>query len=131
MKKDKIIFWLATGFIFLFDSVIPAFTSHTDLAVEGIRHLGFPDFFRVQLTFFKVLGGLLLVLPFVPARLKEWAYAGFGINFISAAIAHAAVDGILNPQTIFPLVVLAILVVSYRYFHKLERVEKSIPAFAR
>jgi hypothetical protein len=30
----------------------------------------------------------------VPARLKEWAYAGFAINIASALIAHLAVgDG--------------------------------------
>jgi hypothetical protein len=30
----------------------------------------------------------------VPARLKEWAYAGFAINLVSALIAHLSVgDG--------------------------------------
>ena len=36
---------------------------------------------------------VLLLAP-VPARLKEWAYAGFAINIVSALIAHIAVgDG--------------------------------------
>jgi hypothetical protein len=116
---NKIIYWISTGIIFLMDSVIPAFTSHTELAREGIRHLGFPDYFRVELTVFKVIGGLVLVLPFSAPRLKEWAYAGFGISFISAAVAHCAVDG-FDGQTIFPLIALGILVVSYIYYHKLN-----------
>ncbi len=119
MKKDKIIYWVATSIVFLFDSVMPALTSHTELAIEGIRHLGYPDYFRVQLTIFKVLGGLLLIIPKVPARLKEWAYVGFAINFISAAIGHAVVDGV-DAQTFLPLVILGILIVSYVYFHKLN-----------
>jgi hypothetical protein len=98
---------------------MPALTSHTELAKQGIAHLGYPDYFRVQLTVFKIIGGLLLVLPFVPSRYKEWAYAGFGISFISAFIGHAVVDGLGNGQTLFPLVIFGILAVSYAYYHKL------------
>ena len=119
MKKDKIIYWIATGFIFMFDTLMPALTSHTELAKEGIRHLGYPDYFRIQLTVFKIIGGLLLVLPFVPTRYKEWAYAGFGISFISAFVGHWVVDGFNNGQTLFPLFILGILTVSYVYYHKL------------
>ena len=37
---------------------------------------------------------MLLLLAPVPARLKEWAYAGFAITLVSALIAHFAVgDG--------------------------------------
>ena len=55
----------------------------------------------------------------IPARLKEWAYVGFGISLISAFIGHWVVDG-FNGETIFPLVGMAILVVSYIYYHKLN-----------
>ena len=35
-----------------------------------------------------------LLIPAVPAWLKEWAYAGFAINLASALIAHLSVgDG--------------------------------------
>lgn len=118
MKRSKIIYWTSTSIIFLFDAVMPAFTSHLPLAVESIKHLGYPDYFRVQLTLFKVLGGILLILPKVPARLKEWAYVGFGINFISASVAHAATDG-FGFNAILPMVILAILTVSYVCYHKL------------
>ena len=41
----------------------------------------------------KLLGVVLLLAP-VPARLKEWAYAGFAITLGSALIAHLSVgDG--------------------------------------
>jgi len=56
-------------------------------------HLGFPAYFRVELSWAKVLGVVLLLAP-VPTRLKEWAYAGFAITLGSALIAHFALgDG--------------------------------------
>jgi hypothetical protein len=118
-KSIKITFWITTILIFLFEGVAPALTSHTQVAIEGIRHLGYPDYFRVMLTVFKVVGALALVLPFVKGNYKEWAYAGFGIILISASVSHAAVDG-MNGQTFFPLIILAILATSYVCYHKLN-----------
>jgi len=119
MKTNKIIYWTSTTVIFLFDAVMPALTSHLPLAVESIKHLGYPDYFRVQLTIFKVIGGLLLITPKVPARMKEWAYVGFAINFISASVAHTMVDG-FGFFMIMPLIILGILILSYVSYHKLN-----------
>jgi hypothetical protein len=119
MKTNKIIFWVTTTFIFLFEGVMPAFTSQTEMAKEGIRHLGYPDYFVVMLTVFKVLGALALIIPQVPARVKEWAYAGFVIDFIGAFVSLAVVDG-FKGITFFPLTVLLVLVVSYIYYHKVK-----------
>jgi hypothetical protein len=118
MKKGKIIFWIATTIIALLEGVMPALTSQTELAKEGIRHLGYPEYFGNALVVFKVLGVLAIVIPQVSIRVKEWAYAGFAFDFLFAAISHGAVDGV-NGQTFFPLVVLGILAVSYIYYHKL------------
>jgi DoxX-like family len=118
MKSTKIIYWVTTSLLVIFEGLVPALTSHTQLAKEGIAHLGYPDYFRVMLTCFKVVGALVLILPMLKGRYKEWAYAGFGCNFIAATVSHAAVDGI-NGQTFFPLITLAILAVSYISYHKL------------
>ncbi|MNY25019.1 hypothetical protein D3C86_1587720 [compost metagenome] len=120
MKKEKIIFWAATILIFLFEGVMPALTSQTEMAKEGIRHLGYPEYFGVALVVFKVAGSIGLVIPQIKGRVKEWVYAGFGFDFIFASISHWAVDG-FGGQAIFPLVVFAILAVSYIYYHKLNR----------
>ena len=119
MKKEKILFWTATTLIALFEGVMPALASQTELAKEGIRHLGYPEYFGNALVVFKILGVLILVIPQAPKRLKEWAYAGFTFDFLFAAISHGAVDGV-NGQTFFPLVVLGVLAVSYVYYHKLN-----------
>ncbi len=110
---------MATILIFLFEGVMPAFTSQTELAKEGIRHLGYPEYFGNILVVFKVLGALALIIPKVPARIKEWAYAGFAIDLISAFVSHVAVDGWVG-MSFFPLIVLVVLIVSYIYYHKVN-----------
>jgi hypothetical protein len=61
---------------------------------QAFTHLGFPAYFRVELSWAKFVGLAVLLVPMVPARLKEWAYAGFAFTLVSAVIAHLAVgDG--------------------------------------
>jgi len=118
MKKNKIIFWTTTMIIFIMEGLIPAFTSQSELAKQGISHLGYPAYFGNALVVFKVLGALILVIPQAPKRLKEFAYAGFTFDFLFASISHFAVDGI-DFQSFFPLIFLAILGCSYIYYHKI------------
>jgi hypothetical protein len=86
-------FWAVTA---LFCLQI-GFTAYAQLSLpqvaEAFTQLGFPAYFRVELALAKLLGVVVLLAP-VPARLKEWAYAGFAITLVSALIAHFAVgDG--------------------------------------
>jgi hypothetical protein len=71
------------------------FTAYAQLRLpqvaEVFEHLGFPAYFRVELAIAKLAGILILLAPMAPARLKEWAYAGFAIVLGSALIAHLAV----------------------------------------
>ncbi len=119
MKNAKIIFWVTTIIIFLFEGVVPALTSHTKFAKEGIRHLGYPDYFGTMFMVFKVFGALVLIIPKFPNRVKEWAYAGFGIDFISAFISILVVDG-FGASALLPLIFFGLLTVSYIYYHKLN-----------
>jgi uncharacterized membrane protein YphA (DoxX/SURF4 family) len=120
MRTSKIIFWISTGFIFLFQGVMPALTGHTELAKEGIRHLGYPPYFGVLLNLFKVLGAIALVIPALHPRVKEWAYAGFAFDFLFAALSLWIVDG-FSLMVLFPFVMLAILIISYVKYHQLKR----------
>ncbi|HEY2404424.1 MAG TPA: DoxX family protein [Polyangiaceae bacterium] len=86
-------FWIAT---LLFCLQI-GFTAYAQLCLpqvaQAFTHLGFPSYFRVELSWAKFVGVVLLLAP-VPARLKEWAYAGFAMDLGSALIAHLALgDG--------------------------------------
>jgi hypothetical protein len=86
-------FWIATALFCL----QMGFTAYAQLRLPQVAaaftHLGFPGYFRVELSWAKFLGLVLLLAP-VPPRLKEWAYAGFAITLASALIAHLSVgDG--------------------------------------
>jgi len=92
-KAWTIAYWIVTT---LFCLQI-GFTAYAQLRLPQVAaafsHLGFPDYFRVQLSWAKFLGIALLLAP-APTRLKEWVYAGFAIDVASALIAHVSVgDG--------------------------------------
>src|ERR1051325_4515490 len=92
-KAETIVYWIVTALFCLQMS----FTAYAHLRLpqvaEAFTHLGFPAYFRVELSLAKLLGVALMLAP-APALLKEWAYAGFAINLGSAIIAHMAVgDG--------------------------------------
>ncbi|HEY4183571.1 MAG TPA: DoxX family protein [Polyangia bacterium] len=94
-RTKAIFFWIVTAIFCLQMS----FTAYAELRLpqvaEAFAHLGFPAYyFRMELSWAKVIGVVLLLAP-APARLKEWAYAGFAINLASALIGHLAVgDGV-------------------------------------
>jgi hypothetical protein len=92
-KARTIAYWIITGLFCL----QMAFTIYAQLRLpqvaEMFTHLGFPDYFRVELSWAKLLGVVVLLAP-VAVWLKEWAYAGFAITLVSALIAHISVgDG--------------------------------------
>jgi len=92
-KSIRIGFWVVTALFCL----QMGFTAYAQLSLpqvaDAFTHLGYPSYFRIELSWAKFLGIALLVLP-APARLKEWAYAGFAITLVSALIAHFSVgDG--------------------------------------
>lgn len=121
MKKEKIIFWTVTIIVFLMQGVMPLLTPQAESARSGALHLGYPEYFGNVLKVFKILGVLALVIPQIPKRIKEWAYAGFAFDFIFAFISHYTVDG-LSFQLVFPLIFMTILSVSYIYYYKMNTI---------
>ncbi len=80
-------YWIFTGLFCLQMSFTAYAQLRLPVVAESFSRLGFPDYFRIELAWAKILGVVVLLAP-VPARLKEWAYAGFAINLVSALIAH-------------------------------------------
>jgi DoxX-like family len=118
-KTLLILFWTTTTFIFLFEGVMPGLTGFSQFSKDSIKALGYPEYFVYELVVFKVIGALALILPQVPNRIKEWAYAGFGIVFISAFVAHFAI-GSPTGFLILPLFLMVCLIVSYISKEKLN-----------
>jgi hypothetical protein len=122
IKRDKIIFWIPTVLLAFFE-LSGAFFINSRMAIEGMHHLGLPDWFRWEVSIGHLIGGILLVVP-VNRRIKEWMYVAFGIDFISAFIAYATIDGLVF-NAFSPLICLALLIISYVYYHKLKNVESN------
>ena len=121
MKKNKIIFWIASIIIALWEAVMPLSTwlFAPEFMTFGTRALSYPDYFAYSLVIAKVLGVIAITYPKTPAKLKEWAYAGLTFTLIFAFISHACVDKNVG-YMIMPLVFLGILAVSYFYNQKLQ-----------
>ena len=117
MKTTKIIYWITTSIICLFAST--AIFMNSKMAIEGTTHLGIPRWLGLEISIGQLVGLVLLIIPAIPARVKEWAYVGFGIMYISAAVAHIAMGDPLN-NTIMAIVFFGLLLVSYTSFHKLQ-----------
>lgn len=112
----KITYWITTGIVALM-MIYSAYAYITQPTIaQGFQHLGFPGYFRIELAIAKLIGAVVLLAP-VSAKLKEWAYAGFAITFVSAFIAHTASGDPVSAR-IMPLVFLVVLVVSYITYHK-------------
>ncbi len=124
MKAIKITYYISTGLI----SFGMLFSTYAYLAnpalKDAFQHLGFPDYFRIELAIAKFIAAIAIWLPFSLA--KEVSYIGLTISFVSAIIAHIVV-GDNAFHTIAPIVVLVILIMSYITYHKLLTtvVEKS------
>jgi len=121
VKKNKIIFWVATIIIILWEGVMPLSTLlfAPQYVNAGTKPLGYPDYFAYTLIICKVLGVLAISYSKMPSKLKEWAYAGLTFNLIFAFISHACVDKNIGFM-LMPLVVLGILAVSYVYNNKIQ-----------
>lgn len=121
MKKIKIIFWIATSIIFALEALMPLATllfAH-EYFNAGTKSLGYPDYFAYALIVCKILGATAIMLPKLPVKLKEWAYAGLTFNLIFAAISHIAVDQVIA-NIVMPIVVGIVLSVSYVYSQKIN-----------
>lgn len=112
MKNYKITFWISTVLfsgLMLF-SVVNYFTNKDTIA--SFEHLGFPAYFRIELAIAKLLGAIVLLVPFFGDKIKEWAYAGFAFTLISGSVAHAGVGDAVG-LIIAPMIVSLLLLASY------------------
>lgn len=116
-NRNEIMFWASTAIIaaMMIFSAVGYFTN-PDMKAAFV-HLGFPDYFRIELGVFKILGALVLLLPLISDKVKILAYFGFALTFISAFIGHLSISDPMS-VTIMPIVFLAILAVSYIFHPK-------------
>lgn len=84
---------------------------HAPPLYDDLLRLGYPPHFSTLLGVWKVLGAVALLVPRYPL-VKEWAYAGFFIDFSGAMVAYASVgDGVVS--YIGPVLSMSALIASW------------------
>lgn len=118
MKKLKTWYWVAT-IIFALMMIMDGIGGiiQQEAGKEVLKHLGYPMYLLIIVGIAKLLGAAS-TLQNKFKTIKEWAYAGFAINFIGAFASRAFVgDGI--SLLIPPLIALTIMFIPYILWKKL------------
>ena len=119
MKKLKTWYWIAT-IIFALMMIMDGIGGITqqEAGKEVLKHLGYPMYLLIIVGIAKLLGAAS-ILQNKFKTIKEWAYAGFAINFIGAFASRAFVgDGI--SLLIPPLIALIIMFIPYILWKKIR-----------
>ena len=129
MNKRTIAYWIVTGFaafVFLSGGLVDI--ARPGFATEGMRHLGYPDYFMVILGAWKVLGGIVVLIPGTPL-LKEWSYAGMFFDLSGASASHASSgDPILKVLT--PSLILLVVIASWALRPASRKVRTRVTGFS-
>ncbi|MBV8252213.1 MAG: DoxX family protein [Chitinophaga sp.] len=110
----KIIYWVVT----VITALVMLSGGFADIVMasgplEGMRQLGYPDFFTPLLGIYKALGGATILLPNKRFRIiKEWAYAGIIFDLTGASLSHAFVGN--HMHIIWPWMFVVTTFVSWR-----------------
>jgi len=110
MKRDKIIYYVATGLLSLIMIMSAGmYFFKNPMVQETFTKLGHPTYIIYPLAILKLLG-LVAIWTRTSVWLKEWAYAGYFFNAILAAAAHLSVD---DGESGAAIAVLILILTSY------------------
>lgn len=119
MKKLKTWYWITTiifALMMIMDGV--GGITQQEAGQEVLKHLGYPMYLLIIAGMAKLLGAAF-ILQNKFETIKEWAYAGFAINFIGAFASRLfAGDGV--SLLIPPLVALVMMFIPYILWKKLK-----------
>ena len=119
MKKNKIIYWVLTALVLLptgLSGIPELFMGGPESVVKSMQTLGYPLYLMKILGFAKIAGALTIIFGNRWPRLKEWAYAGFAIDFLGALASHILANDAANAPA--PAIMFILLMGSYFYWHK-------------
>ena len=119
MKKINIAYWIITGLFsafMIFSSLDNVFTGAQSVAFVHDK-MGYPVYFIPWIGAAKILGAIAILLPMLPARVKEWAYFGFFMDLSTATYSFVALGEPMSgiaPMFLF----IAVLIIAYLLHHK-------------
>jgi hypothetical protein len=106
-----ITYWATTAIVALGLLGSLSYLTGSEQVVSGFAKAGYPQHLRIVLGIAKPAAAIVLLVPGL-ALLKEWAYAGVTFAWVMAFISASA-SGEPVQIRVLPLVLLALLVVSY------------------
>ncbi len=117
-KTIRIIYWAVTVIFCLanFLSGVFELLPPNQQGLDIMKLLGYPLYLLTILGVGKIIGSIV-ILQTKFKTIKEWAYAGFAIDYISASASFYFVDGGMF-GIIFPLIFLAVMFASYFLWKK-------------
>lgn len=119
MKRNKIIYWIATIWLSLgMSASAVAQLLRIPEGVEAMAKLGYPKYLMTILGVWKILGAIAILAPRYPL-VKEWAYAGFFFVTSGALISHVVMRESIGDT--FPSILLLTLTVVSWYFRPESR----------
>ena len=118
-KRNKIIYWIATGLLSfgMFVSGAAQLLHKKEMS-ELISHIGYPLYFMYIIGVWKILGVIAILVPNFKL-LKEWAYAGFFFLMTGALFSHLAV-GDSGKEILGPIFQMVFIITSW-YFRPANR----------
>lgn len=119
MKRNKIIYWIATAWLalgMLSTGIVQILQVKDEVA--NMASIGYPAYLLTIIGVWKILGVIAVLVPRLPL-LKEWAYAGFFFAMSGAVASHIAVGNPLGK--IWPPLLLLVLTIISWYFRPADR----------
>ncbi|GLR15677.1 DoxX family protein [Portibacter lacus] len=119
MKRDKIIYWIATIILSLvFLMSINMHLLNSEMTQGFYESLGFPAWIVIPNGILKTLA-LVAILSNASKFLKEWAYAGLFFDAVLAFSAHTVAE---DGGYLFSLVAIVAIIVSRFFWGKIKHI---------
>lgn len=125
MKKTNILYWTFTVLfaLIMLSTAVPNVMMSADSIALIHTKLGYPEYFIMFVGIAKIVGVIGILIPGYPL-VREWSYAGLFFDLSAATASGIAVEG-FHPMQLFMLVFFAPGILSYIYYHKKLKGERS------
>ena len=119
-KSTNIIYWVST----IIFSALMIFSAVDGFgpSEKGIQFLhdmlGYPIYFIRFISYAKLIGSVVILIPGLNKTAKEWAYAGLFFDLAGAIYSGIASSGMVDPMMLMMLMWIVPGIVSYYFWHK-------------
>ncbi len=122
-KTLKITYWIVVSLFCLvnFLSGVVEIMPPSEAGMEIITLLGYPLYFYMILGVAKILGSIVIVQTKYKT-IKEWAYAGFAIDYVSASVSFMFVGAPMFMIAV-PMIFLAFMFAAYYLGKKVDAIK--------